>query len=288
MQIVIDSGIDLPLTPDEIRELKINVVPLLVTLGRQTYRDHDSIDPAAFYPLLAEKKAFAATSQPNLGDFCNTYRCLAAVDPDILSLHMSSGLSGAFRTAQTAAAMVPEARVTVIDTRTLSVAAGWQVEAAARAVRAGWLVERIVALLDRIRAASDTLFTLDELKYLIRGGRISHMKGLLAATLDLKPLIGVEKSMGTYIQRGKVRSFPRALEGLVDLIARQHAPGSRLRVQIAHALNPEGAARLREIIGSRFDCTWLPVKTLSMVLGAHTGPSMVGIAYAPASAFEYD
>jgi DegV family protein with EDD domain len=287
MQIVIDSGIDLPLTPEEIRELNINIVPLLITLSGKTYRDHTDIEPAGFYPLLADKKASVATSQPNLGDFRDTYRRLAAFDPDILSLHMSSGLSGAFRTAQMASEMVPQARVTVIDTRTLSVAAGWQVEAAARAVRDGWLKERIVALLDRIRAASDTLFTLDELKYLIRGGRISHMKGLLAATLDLKPLIGVEKAMGTYIQRGKVRTFSRALEGLVDLVARQYAPGSRLRVQIAHALNPEGAARLREIIGNRFDCTWLPVKTLSMVLGAHTGPSMVGIAYAPSSAFEY-
>ncbi len=287
MQIVIDSGIDLSLTPQQLKDLNIHVVPLLVTLGGRTYRDHLDIEPAAFYPLLEEKKASTTTSQPNLADFQETYRRLAAFDPDILSLHMSSGLSGAFRTAQTAAATVPEARVTVVDTRTLSVAAGWQVQVAAQASRAGWLQERIIALLEQIRSASDTIFTLDELKYLIRGGRISHMKGLLASTLNLKPLIGVEKSKGTYIQRGTVRTFPRALESIVDLISRQHAPGSRLRVQIAHALNPEGAARLRESVGKYFDCTWLPVKTLSMVLGAHTGPSMVGIAFAPASSFEF-
>jgi fatty acid-binding protein DegV len=111
------------------------------------------------------------------------------------------------------------------------------------------------------------------------------MKGLVASVLKIKPLIGVEKEGGTYVQLGQVRSFQRAVKGLVDLIAQQHAPGSALRVQVLHAYNPEGAAMLRELVDQRFDCTWLPLGPISLVLGAHTGPSMVGVAYAPLAAF---
>jgi DegV family protein with EDD domain len=104
---------------------------------------------------------------------------------------MSSGLSGTFDSAQAGAALVPEADVTHVDTKTLSAAAGWQVEAAARAAKAGWSKNRILALVKGIGAASESLYTLKELKYLIHGGRISHMKGLIASLLNIKPLIGV-------------------------------------------------------------------------------------------------
>jgi DegV family protein with EDD domain len=167
----------------------------------------------------------------------------------------------------------------------LSAAAGWQVEAAWRGAQAGWSKGQILALLARIGDATETLYTLNELKYLIHGGRISHMKGLIASLLNIKPLIGVEKAAGTYVQRGQTRTFKGAVKGLVDLMSKQHAPGSALRVQVVHADNPEGAALLRQEVDQVFDCTWLPVGPLSLVLGAHTGPSMVGVAYAPLEAF---
>jgi fatty acid-binding protein DegV len=111
------------------------------------------------------------------------------------------------------------------------------------------------------------------------------MKGLIASVLNLKPLIGVEKEGGTYVQLGQTRSFPRALRGLVDLVSKQHPLGSALRIQVLHANNPQGAARLREQLDRSFDCTWLPLGPMSLVLGAHTGPSMVGVAFAPLSTF---
>jgi fatty acid-binding protein DegV len=87
------------------------------------------------------------------------------------------------------------------------------------------------------------------------------------------------------VQLGQTRSFKGAVKGLVDRMAQEHAPGSALRVQVLHSQNPEGAAMLHEVVDQRFDCSWLPEGTLSLVLGAHTGPSMVGVAYAPLSAF---
>jgi DegV family protein with EDD domain len=285
MQIVTDSGVDLALPPERVAELGITVVPLIVTLEGKSYREGVDIQTDEFYDLLVETDGLPITSQPSAGEFAQTYRRLAATDPDILSIHMTSGLSGTFNAAQAGAELVPEANVTHIDTRTLSAAAGWQVEAAARGLKAGWSRERIVALMERISAASDSIYTLKELKYLIHGGRISHMKGLIASMLNLKPLIGVEKEGGTYVQRGQARSFKGAIKGLVDLMAQQHTPGSVLRVQVLHSHNPEGAAQLREVVDQRFDCTWLPVGPMSLVLGAHTGPSMVGVAYAPIATF---
>lgn len=285
MKIVTDSGTDLSLTREQIAELDIHVVPLSVNLKGKTYREGLDIEIEEFYRLLSLTHDFPNTSQPSVGDFVEIYQRLAATDPDILSIHMSSGLSGTFSAAQTAAKMVPEANITHVDTKTLSAAAGWQVEAAALAIKAGWIKEKILAYIQNISNATESLYTLKELKYLIHGGRISHLKGLLASVLKIKPLIGVEKVNGTYVQRGQVRTFERALEELVNLMSRQYAPDSALRVQVRHSYNPEGAAALHNLIDKRFNCKWLPIEHLSMVLGAHTGPSMVGVAYAPLTAF---
>jgi DegV family protein with EDD domain len=285
MKIVTDSGIDLLFPPERLAELDIHVVPLVVTLDGQSFRENVDIQSDEFYRLLAATDSLPTTSQPSVGDFAELYRQLAASDPDILSIHMTSGLSGTLNAAQAGAKLVPEANITFVDTKTLSAAAGWQVEAAARALRASWPIRQVLALLERIGAASNSAYTLQELKYLVHGGRISHMKGLIASVLNLKPLIGVEKVNGTYVQLGQERSFKRAVRGLVDRIAERHALGSALRVQVLHSQNPQGAAMLRELVDQRFDCTWLPVGPMSLVLGAHTGPSMVGVAYAPAAVF---
>ncbi|MFN2184333.1 MAG: DegV family protein [Anaerolineae bacterium] len=285
MRIVTDSGIDLLFPSERLAELDIHVVPLVVTLDGQSFRENVDIQSDEFYRLLAATDSLPTTSQPSVGDFAELYRQLATSDPDILSIHMTSGLSGTLNAAQAGAKLVPEANITFVDTKTLSAAAGWQVEAAARALKARWPMRQVLALLERIGAASDSAYTLQELKYLIHGGRISHMKGLIASVLNLKPLIGVEKVNGTYVQLGQERSFKRAVRGLVDRIAERHALGSALRVQVLHSQNPQGAAMLRELVDQRFDCTWLPVGPMSLVLGAHTGPSMVGVAYAPAAVF---
>jgi DegV family protein with EDD domain len=286
LQIVTDSGTDVTLSPEQMKELKVNVVPLTITLDGKTYRDGIDIRAEDFYPLLEKSKSLPKTSQPSPGEFANLYRKLAKEDPDILSIHMSSGLSGTLNAAQLAARMVPEANITHVDTKTLSVASGWQVEAAARAIKIGWPKEKILNLLARIGDATEIVYTLKELKYLIHGGRISHMKGLIASVLNIKPFIGVEKVNGTYVQLGQAITFEHAIKGVADLIARKHEPGSSLRVQVMHTFNPEGANILRDIIDRMFKCTWLPVGSISIALGAHPGPSMIGVVYATGSVFE--
>ena len=112
------------------------------------------------------------------------------------------------------------------------------------------------------------------------------MKGLIASLINLKPIIGVEKENGTYIQLGQVRTFKGALKGLVNQMLRKHEPGSELQVQVLHSMNPEGASLLREEIDKVYKCNWLPVGPMSLVLGAHTGPSMVGVGFAALEVFE--
>jgi len=282
MQIVTDSGTDVGLSALELAELRIHVVPLVVTLAGKTYREGLDIERGEFFRLLDETGALPTTSQPSAGDFAELYRELAKDDPDILSIHISTGLSGTYNSAAAAAQMVPEANVTCVDTKTLSVASGWQVKAAARAARAGWPLPEVLELVARVSRATNTMFTLQELKYLIHGGRISHMKGLLATALKIRPVIAVEKVRGTYANVAQARAIGGAAAKLVSLVQREHAPGTRLRAQIAQALNHEGAAMLRGLVDKQFECDWLPDGDVSLVLGAHTGPSLIGLAYAAA------
>jgi DegV family protein with EDD domain len=283
LQIVTDSGTDLCLPREEIEALNISIVPLVVSLEGKSYREGIDISAEGFYHLLEATTSFPTTSQPSPADFAETYKRLASSDPDILSIHMSSGLSGTYNAARLATQSVPEANVTLVDTRTLSASAGWQVIAAARAIKAGWPKQQILDLVARVSSAADTVFTLNDLKYLIHGGRIGHMKGLIASVLNIKPIIQVDKTKGVYVQAGQARTFKKAVENAVDLISRKCTEGSVIRVQILHAVNPEGAEMLRELIDKRFSCQWLPTWHLSLVLGAHTGTSMVGVAFAPIS-----
>lgn len=284
MQIVTDTGMDMYLPPELMPETEIHIVRHTITLDGRTYHSGQDLQPLELQELLARTAGFPITSQPSAGDFAALYRRLAATDPDILSIHMSSGLSGTVNAARVGAEMTPEARVTVVDTKTLCAALGWQVAAAARALAAGWPLDKILALIDRLGAATDSLYTLDDLKYLIHGGRISHMTGLIASFLKLRPLIGVEKAGGTYVQLGVARTLDQALQGLLHLMTKRHAPGSALRVQVLHANNPAAADALRRLVDHVFNCTWMPLNYMSPALAAHTGPSMFGVAFASLSA----
>lgn len=283
MHIVSDRGMDL--APEQMDDLDINLVPLILTLEGKSYRSGVDIEPDEFYRLLMMTASFPTTSQPSPGDFADLYRTLAATDPDILSIHISSGLSGTLNAARAGAALVPQARVTYVDSKTLSGAQGWQVLAAARAARAGWSKDKILELLQRIAALTDTVFTVASLKYLIHGGRISHLKGLVGSVLNLKPLIGVEKVGGTYVNYGQVRSLEKAIAGIAEHVQTRYAPGTAMRFQVLHGHNPAGAASLRERLASLFQCHWLPTGPIAPVLGAHTGPGLVGLVYAPESEF---
>jgi DegV family protein with EDD domain len=283
MQIVTDSGFDL--APAQQDGVNLNTLPLKITLSNVTYRSGIDIQPEEFYESLANTKDMPSTSTPSPGEFLEIYQKVAPEDPDILSIHISSGLSGTFNSARNAASQIKDANITLVDTRTLSVEMGWQIEAAIRGVKAGWSVEKILDLMTQVRQQTEIVFTLPDLSYLIHGGRISHLKGLLASLLGIKPLIRVDKTHGKYEDIDKARTFKRAIEAIPANIVKKFPEGTPLRCQIGHAGNPEAADQLRGAVEKLFQCEWLPDCSISPVLGAHTGRGLVGIVFAPVKTF---
>ncbi|NLN70649.1 MAG: DegV family protein [Chloroflexi bacterium] len=281
MQIVTDSGYDL--SPQQEEGLPIHTLPLKITLSGQSYQSGVDIQPEDFYALLEKTDDMPATSTPSVGEFMELYQKIAETGQEILSIHISSGLSGTFNVAQTVASQLPDVNIHLVDTRSLSGEMGWQVETAGRGILAGLSAEKILEQLKQVREATEIIFTLPDLSYLIHGGRISHLKGLLANLLGIKPLIGVDKADGKYYDRGKFRTFQRAIKAIPAYVAKKFPEGTHLRVQVGHAGSPEAADVLREATEALFKCDWLPDFSISPVLGAHTGRGLVGLVFAPVS-----
>ncbi len=286
MKIVTDSGADLFFPPETLKKIDVKTIPLNVSLDDNVYREDIDINAGEFYYLLKNTKNLPTTSPPSIVDFVNTYRTISMTDPNILSVHISSNLSETYKFAKQGAQLVPEANIIHFDAKTLSAVVGWMIEAASRAIEAGWSNKMIINLMRKISAESNTVYTLEELRYLINGGRISHMKGLIANVLGIKPVIGIEKKDGSFIQHGQERSFKGALNGLLKYMKSHHEFGSRLRVQVLHSYSHEKAAAFKYQIDKYYDVVWLPIGEMSLVLGAHTGPSMVGVAFADQKIFD--
>jgi DegV family protein with EDD domain len=286
VQIVTDTGADLWLSPEEQAELNIHVVPQLIMIDGKTYRSGVDIQSQELYRRMAEEGCMPTTGVPSLVEFASLYQQLAAKDSNILSIHLAGSLSSTYSVAAAAANLVPEANVSVYDSRIISVVQGWLAVAAARMAKAGWDADQIRQKMDHLREVSDTVLTVNDLRHLVHGGRISHLKGLLASVLNVKPLIGFDKSDGRVKQVGRARTFNRAVAELVHHIRKKHAPGSALRIQAGHSANPEGLALLCDLLEHTFDCRWLPTASISPVLGAHSGPTLVGVAFAPEEAYQ--
>ena len=284
MQIVTDHAVDV--SPEQREGLDLHFVPLNIILDGKTYHGGEEFPPKKFYELLAETDRMPTTSQPSPAEFAVVYRELAKTDPDILSIHVSSALSGTYNSAKLAAEMVPEANITLVDSKTVSCPLTWQVLAAAKAVKAGWSLELVLSLLNTVSQKTDAMFTLGRLKYLVHGGRIGHMKGLLAALLNIKPILGVDRVTGMLDERGKQQTVKRAIRTIVDKIAEVHTEGSALRVQIMHGDVPDSVLLLQDLMNIRFECHWEPVVQIAPVLGAHAGPTLIGISYGALGAYK--
>lgn len=283
MQLLTDRGADI--SPHVIEKYGIQFATLRIILDGKTYNSGIDLDGVTFYKMLGETESFPTTSMPSAGEFAEMYREMAKSDPEILSMHISSGLSGTMNAAQAGAAMVPEANVTFWDSKTLSCPFGWQVETAARMLHAGKNWNEIKQKLEVLHQKVNGMFTLSDLRYLIHGGRISHISGLVASLLNIKPVIGVDKQHGKYYQVGKFISINRALQGMIHQIEQWYGGKTKLRVQLLHGNNLEAVEQLREKLSAVYDCVFDPVLPIAPVLGAHTGPTMVGMSVGPAALF---
>ena len=278
MKIVTDSGADLSF--EDCQKIGVTMVPLKVEVDGVAYHAGVDIDPVKFYDMMDASPTMPITSTPSIGDFASTYEKLSADGEDILSIHISSGLSATFNVAKQAVDTMNNARIHLFDTLTLSAGQAWIVLAAAKMRDAGKSVDEILEKLNQIQKATYTHFTLPDLKYLIAGGRISHLKGLLASLLGIKPVIDVSKVDGKYYDKIKKRSFQKAIAGITELVLQNVPEGTKLQAQICTAANPEGSEMLKEVMNRLFQVNWLPDVRLGTALGAHTGRGLVGIIYA--------
>ncbi len=283
MQIVTDSAAEL--STKEVESLGITVTPLQIQFPEGSISS-EAISHDEFYNRLeAMAPQIPTTSQPSSGMFASLYRKLNEIREDILSIHISSGLSGTLESARLGASQVDGANISLVDSLTLSGGQRFQVLAAALAARTKWNKKAILERLRLIRENTEVVFTLETLSYLAHGGRIGRVQALAGSLLKIKPIITVDKVDGKYNTIGKERTLGRAMESMREHLV--HVYGDTpLRIAIMHGRFSEQARILAQLLAAGMKVQKLEVLRVSPVLGVHTGPGVVGAAVVPAVLME--
>ncbi len=279
MKIVTDSAADL--TTEDLAAFPIAVAPLYIQFPEGEIRSEALTHDEFYNRLEAMRPQLPTTGQPSPGNFADLYRTIQSGGEEVLSVHISSGLSGTVNAARNGASQGKEEGIHVIDSLTLSGGLRFQVLAAAQAIQAGWELPNILAQLERIRTATEVAYTLDTLDYLARGGRIGRVQALASSVLNIKPIISVSKSDGKYNTVGKSRTISRALNDLTEHLVSLYGMEGPLWVSVMHGRFEEKARLLAELIQGSLSVEKLEVLRISPVLGVHTGPGIVGAAVVP-------
>jgi DegV family protein with EDD domain len=264
---------------ETVAELAVGEVSLYVNDGERQEREADIVDFAAFYDGLRTAATLPTTSQPSIGDFLAVYEPLAAAGRDIVSIHISGGISGTVEAARQAAAELAGAggRVEVIDSRFSCGALGLVVLAAARTARAGGDLDTVVARAQEAQRATRLWFAVDTLEYLQRGGRIGTAQAWLGGALKIKPILTID---GEISPVERVRTSGRAFERMVDYLRSRHDDGADGWV-VQHIQAPDVAERLVATGRELFGCEPVFVSEVGPVIGAHVGPGLVGVGGLP-------
>ncbi len=277
MKIVTDCAADLP--PEERDALGIVEAPLYIQFPEGEVNSADITADEFYDRLEAMRPAIPTTAQPSSGLFASVYQKLADAK-QVLSIHISSGLSGTINSARTGAEQLKEKVVSVVDSMTLSGGERFQVLAAALAARAGWGKEAILSRLERIRQNTEVIYTLETLEYLARGGRIGRVQALLGSVLKIKPIIHVDHEDGKYSTVTKARTIPQAIELMAEHLAGMYG-SIPLWASVLHGRFAQGAQSLADALGQKLKIEKLEILRISPVLGVHTGPGIVGAAVVP-------
>jgi len=277
LRIVTDSSAGLP--RDLVESYGIEVVPLKVHFGKTTYREGENLEIGEFYRLLSQAKQLPTTSQPSAGEFYEVYSPLTARGDSVLSIHISSKLSGTCQSALAARDMLPEADITVIDTLSVSAGHGMIVLAAAEALQKGKSRDEVIALIERVIKAIQIVFVVDTLEYLQKGGRIGGAAALAGSLLNLKPLLEIRD--GRVEPLARVRSRKKALRRALEVLAERFPEQDSFRMAVLHAQCPEEAEHLAQEVREQFGCPNPYMAEISPVIGTHCGPGTLGVAGYP-------
>lgn len=278
MKIVTDCAADM--SNEELEKLGILQAPLFIQFPEGEVNSADISADEFYNRLEAMRPQIPTTAQPSSGIFAELYRKLAQIDKNILSVHISSGLSGTINSARDGGEQVKgEANVNFWDTLTLSGGERFQVMAAALADKAGWAMDKINERLTKIREKTEVIYTLDTLEYLARGGRIGRVQAMAGALLNLKPVIRVDTD-GKYSTVAKGRSIGKSMSIIADHLVEKYG-NAPVWVTVLHGRFAEKADQLTEEFKQKLNVAKLEVQRISPVLGVHTGPGIVGAAVVP-------
>jgi DegV family protein with EDD domain len=274
VKIVTDSSADLP--AQLVKDLGVSVVPLYVRFGEQVYRDRVDITEDQFYERLLRDTVHPSTTQPSPQDFINVYQSLFRGCSGIISIHISSKLSGTTNSAQQAKASVKGLPIEVIDSQVLSMALGLVVISAAKMAQKGSSFKEIVDEVHKLVASVHLMGVLDTLKYVLLGGRIGKAKALLGSLLNVKPVLALKD--GEVIPAGQVRSRSKGIDRLLEF-ARGNGKVSGLSV--VHNTTPEDAKILADKIAAAniVDRDKIIISRIGPMLGVHMGPGTLIVAY---------
>ena len=256
------------------RELGIHVVPIVLNHKGRSYRDGIDLAPAEFYQLLRSGEP-PTTSTPSIGDVAQIYESASQGSTGVVGIHISSRLSATYQTAVLAGQSI-DVPVRVVDSRTATMAQGFVVMEAARVAATGADLETVT------RRASDMISRvrfygfLETLEYLHRGGRIKGAAAFMGSVLNFKPIIHIVDGMIEPFAKPRTRH--KATQALLNIMAEEVANRS-VRAAVVHADAAEDAEQLRTRVAEEFDCLELLVTELTPVMGAHTGPGLLGLSY---------
>ena len=288
VKIVTDSSADLP--AKIVQELGITTVPLYVRFGEKIYRDRVDISEDEFYQRLQHDPIHPSTVQPSPQDFVDVYRKLSQDADGIVSIHISSVLSGTCNSALQGRELAGVAcPIEVIDSRMLTMALGMTVIATAKLVNMGKGLDEVVAEAKRATAITHLLGLLDTLEYVRKGGRIGRARALLGSILSVKPLLTLQD--GDTAPAGKARTRSKGIDRLFDFVK---STTNIEELAVVYNTNPEAdlssygrsytrsaheeAQALVERIGSIFDKKRIYLTTVGPMLGVHMGPGALIVA----------
>lgn len=279
MALVTDSTSSLG--PQRAETAGVTVVPLQVVIDGVS-RPETEVPPAEVAAALRSGRA-VSTSRPGPGSFAAAYAELAGRGAAaVVSVHLSAEISGTCAAAERAAAEAP-IPVTVLDCRTLAMAAGFAVLAGAAAARAGAVAAEVARIAAQRAATSTTFFYVDTLEFLRRGGRIGPAAAMLGSALAVKPLLTVAD--GQIRPHERVRTASRGVARLAELglsaLASARESGGEVAVAVHHLDNPDGATRLVDLLRLGRPDGEVPVAEVSAVIGVHVGPGMLGVVVSP-------
>jgi DegV family protein with EDD domain len=271
--VVLDSTADFPDAPE--RYPNFRVVPLYVRFGDESFKDYVEIDPQRFYERLTTTPELPTTSQPTPADFLAVYEELAPDYEHILSLQISSTLSGTFASAQSAAELLGGDKVRVIDTRTVSASLALLAIGVQQRLDRGTTDAEIDAFVEEYGRTHHLLFTVNTLEYLAKGGRIGKAAAFAGNLLNVKPILTIRD--GEVVPLKRVRGNQKAFQEFKSIFESTSTDTPHLKVGIAHAAAPGRMEALRKLVRDvRPQAEIEMATTLGAVVGTHAGPGTVG------------